>query len=126
MPMSRRRMATGKRPNSSATAKAAKTSTTTRALNGARRRLRLVGYVLLAVLGVVILIAGYLAVVPPNLGALASHAAPIDNYAQASARVLALQAQEQGINPECASQLLTHGEKTAKVIVFIHGYTNCP
>jgi esterase/lipase len=30
------------------------------------------------------------------------------------------------INPVCRSQLLTHGHKTERVIVLIHGLTNCP
>src|SRR5579864_3405863 len=33
---------------------------------------------------------------------------------------------EDPINPVCRSQLLTHGHKTERVIVLIHGLTNCP
>lgn len=95
---------------------------------GARiSRRRMVGYGLLILLGLVVVVGGYLALVPPNLGALASHPQPVADYAEAAQRVAALQAQEAAeINPACATRLLTHGEKTAKVIVFIHGYTNCP
>lgn len=28
--------------------------------------------------------------------------------------------------PECRSQLLTHGSKTAKAVLMLHGYTSCP
>jgi len=28
--------------------------------------------------------------------------------------------------PECITQFMTHGQKTDKVIIFVHGYTNCP
>ena len=41
--------------------------------------------------------------------------------------IAALQAQEAaGDNPQCATQFLTHGKKTAHVIAFVHGYSNCP
>jgi pimeloyl-ACP methyl ester carboxylesterase len=82
----------------------------------------LVGLVVAALAAV-----GFLGNVPPNIGALASHPNPAANYAEATQRVAALQAQEAtGYNPLCKTQLLTHGQKTPRVIAFIHGYTNCP
>lgn len=30
------------------------------------------------------------------------------------------------INPLCGSQVLTHGERTQRSVVLLHGYTNCP
>lgn len=36
-------------------------------------------------------------------------------------------AAEQGqLNPLCHTRLLTHGHKTERVVVLLHGYTNCP
>jgi|SRR5579859_3135061 len=88
---------------------------------------RKIGVGLLGVLAVVLVIVGFLALVPPATGNLASHPNPAADYAEAVRRVAALQAQEAtGYNPLCATQLLTHGQKTARVIAFIHGYTNCP
>ena len=85
------------------------------------------GYGFLIFLGLVVIVVGYLAVAPPNLGALASHPQPAADYAEAAQRVAALQAQDTpGVNSECVTRFLTHGQKTDRVIVFIHGYTNCP
>jgi pimeloyl-ACP methyl ester carboxylesterase len=82
----------------------------------------LMGLVVAALAGV-----GFLANVPPNIGAIASHPNPVASYAEAVQRVIAIQAQEAtGYNPLCKTQLLTHGQKTARAITFIHGYTNCP
>lgn len=89
-----------------------------------RRRL---GVGLLIVLALVLVVVGYLAAVPPDVSHLASHPNPAANYAEAAQRVAAIQAQEAtGYNPLCHTQLLTHGQKTARAIAFIHGYTNCP
>ncbi len=90
----------------------------------ARRRM---GVALIAVLLVVLVVLGFWAVVPPNIGVLAAHPNPAASYAEAVQRVTAIQAQEtSGFNPLCRTQLLTHGQKTARAIAFIHGYTNCP
>ena len=82
---------------------------------------------LLAVVAVLLVIVAYLGLVPPNLPALASHPHPALDYADAVKRIEAIQAQEVGrLKPECSTQFLTHGQKTARVISFAHGYTNCP
>jgi pimeloyl-ACP methyl ester carboxylesterase len=82
---------------------------------------------LLGVVVAVLAAVGFFGNVPPNLGALAAHPNPSASYADATARVAALQAEEtSGYNPLCTTQLLTHGQKTARAIAFIHGYTNCP
>jgi carboxylesterase len=81
----------------------------------------------LAVLAVLLVIVAYLGLVPPNLPALASHPHPALDYDDAVKRIEAIQAQEVGrLKPECSTQVLTHGQKTARVIAFAHGYTNCP
>src|SRR5712692_611162 len=50
-----------------------------------------------------------------------------DDYADAVARITALQAQDSAdINPLCRTQLLTYGRKVERVLVCLHGFTNCP
>ena len=48
------------------------------------------------------------------------------DYDEAVSRVAMMQARQDDIIPACRTQLLTHGEKTDKVIVLLHGLTNCP
>ncbi len=64
--------------------------------------------------------------VPWNLTGLSSHPDPVQNYAGAVQRIEALQAHEASLNPVCRTQFMTHGQKAQRVIVFVHGYTNCP
>lgn len=54
---------------------------------------------------------------------------PAASYAEALARIAAVQEQEQergDINPVCLTQVLAHGQHTAKAIVLFHGFTSCP
>jgi carboxylesterase len=53
---------------------------------------------------------------------------PAQSYSEAMARIEAIQAEEAGLDlhPECTTQLLTHGNETGTVIVFLHGFTSCP
>lgn len=53
---------------------------------------------------------------------------PIDSYEQATARIEAIVEAEQRepLNPKCNSRLFSHGRKTERVIVFLHGFTSCP
>jgi len=84
-------------------------------------------YLLALALLALLLAALYFNRVPPNIGGLAAHPQPAANYEDAARRVAALREQEvSGYNPLCHTQLLTHGQKTARAIAFIHGYTNCP
>ena len=47
------------------------------------------------------------------------------NYS--AARIATLQAQDDdSVNPLCRTQLLAHGLKVERAIVFLHGFTNCP
>jgi esterase/lipase len=41
-------------------------------------------------------------------------------------QVNAQEAAMEGLNPVCLSTVLTHGKKTERVIVLMHGMTNCP
>lgn len=52
---------------------------------------------------------------------------PAPDYSTAVERLVDLEALDDGdVNPVCRSQALTHGEMTERVIVFVHGMTNCP
>jgi esterase/lipase len=54
---------------------------------------------------------------------------PATDYETAMTRFAQVQAQEKAdetLNPVCRSKLLTHGSKTERVIVLMHGMTNCP
>ena len=54
---------------------------------------------------------------------------PATDYETAMARFAQMQAKEEAdetLNPVCRSKLLTHGSKTERVIVLMHGMTNCP
>ena len=52
---------------------------------------------------------------------------PATDYDAAIARFAQVQAEEgDAINPLCHSKLMTHGNKTERVIVLVHGMTNCP
>jgi carboxylesterase len=54
---------------------------------------------------------------------------PATDYETALARFTKVQTQDEAnekINPVCCSKLLTHGHKTERVIIMMHGMTNCP
>ncbi len=54
---------------------------------------------------------------------------PTTDYETAMERFAQVQAQDEAdetLNPVCRSKLLTHGSKTERVIVLMHGMTNCP
>jgi carboxylesterase len=56
-----------------------------------------------------------------------SHSNPVQSYGQAEIQIQSMQNQEASDhNPVCQTQFMSHGEKTQRAIVFIHGYTNCP
>jgi carboxylesterase len=70
----------------------------------------------------------WLAARPVRIEGLAAVPRPAANYEEALARVHTIQVEELGMEllPVCQTRLLAHGGKTAKVIVFLHGFTSCP
>jgi esterase/lipase len=75
----------------------------------------------------VILFLGIAAFAPTRLGDLLPHPSPIRDYTAAVARVNALQMREDSIvAPGGGSILLTHGRRTARVVVLFHGLTDSP
>ncbi|MGH7742644.1 MAG: alpha/beta hydrolase [Candidatus Eiseniibacteriota bacterium] len=64
---------------------------------------------------------------PLPVRGLESRSRPSRDYAEALARVAELAGGDSpAIAPECRTFLLTHGHRTARVIVLFHGLTNCP
>lgn len=60
-------------------------------------------------------------------GLMRSVAEPAADYAAALAKFEALRAQDGAdVNPVCGSKLLAHGERTKRVVVLVHGLSNCP
>src|SRR5439155_25994798 len=61
------------------------------------------------------------------LGRFESHPRPAADYEQALQRIDSLRAADGSeINPDCRLVLLSHGRRTARVVVLLHGLTNCP
>lgn len=78
-------------------------------------------------LTVALLAAFLLLSIAPDRQVLASNPNPATSYAEAVQRIQTLQANEGAeFNPLCRSKFMDHGSKMARVIVFLHGYTNCP
>lgn len=80
------------------------------------------------VLGVGVLVLVGLALWPASTAGLASNSEPVTDYDAAVAEVEGIRAQEvrDGVINPCLSRLLTHGEKTERAVVLVHGLTNCP
>ncbi|MBX2998836.1 MAG: alpha/beta fold hydrolase [Caldilineaceae bacterium] len=83
---------------------------------------------LLLILGVgVILLVASLIFAPISGNALVSHSSPAGSYDEAIDRLHALQAAEgEDLNPLCRTRALTHGQRTERVVVLLHGFSNCP
>jgi len=83
---------------------------------------------MLRVTGLVLLfltIAAVWLVLPLAPRDLGSRPRPAGSYAEAVRLVGSLSADDSlGIAPECRTELLTHGVRTAHVIVLLHGLTN--
>lgn len=89
---------------------------------------------LLAVVAVVSLASVFvwLSLKPLNTAGLAPSAStsvPSENYDDALAALATIRAEEEAgpqLHARCYTQLLTHGEKTDRVIIYFHGLTSCP
>ena len=75
----------------------------------------------------VVLFFGLVAFTPTRFGDLRAHPMPIADYTAAVSRIGALQAHEDSlVAPGGGSILLTHGHRTARVVVLFHGLTDSP
>lgn len=81
--------------------------------------------VVLAMVGIFILVLGF---VPVSNVDLSAQPHPVNDYAAAIAQLEKIQADDlsRNIVPDCKTHWMTHGQKTDKVIVFFHGLSNCP
>ncbi len=71
--------------------------------------------------------AAWLSLAPLDGADLASHPAPARDYDQALRRIEELSAADtESVNAVCHTRLFTHGQRTGRVIVLLHGLTNCP
>ncbi len=89
-----------------------------------KKILKIIGILLLVLLGIVLL----LALIPTPVPDIPSSPNPVANYDEAEQRFAQVVADEEGIlmSPKSASVLMTHGEKREKVYVLVHGWTNSP
>ena len=87
--------------------------------------LQKIGLAALIVVIALSVLIGLLILPPDDLSLYASHPNPAADYAEAMQRVERLRAAEVGFNPDCHTILLTHGARTAKVILFLDGYGSC-
>lgn len=91
-----------------------------------KSRLQIVLQLLLLLSGLLLASFLYLSA-PPDPDLLVSRPDPVANYEQAVQRIQALQdSEDPALNPVCHLKFMDHGAKTERVIVFIHGYANCP
>jgi carboxylesterase len=78
------------------------------------------------ILGLVLVIVWAL-MRPWNTGHLTSKPHPVESYPEALQRIQTLVDREgTDLNPACRLKLMTHGERVARVLVLVHGYTSCP
>ncbi len=95
-----------------------------------RRIFRILGG--LAVTIVVLLLGGFiwLSVLPFRTDGItnAPVTPPAKTYEAALAAFASVEAAEAELplNPRCHSQMLSHGQKTARVVIYFHGLTTCP
>lgn len=88
-----------------------------------RRERKVIGYLLVLLLFLI----GAFWLWPLNVGGLSAVAHPVRDYAEALDRIKALDAPENGkLGAVGGTQVLTHGAKTKRAVILVHGYTNCP
>ena len=62
-----------------------------------------------------------------NARAIPSRPDPVKGYEKAVKEQALLDSGGEGeLNPRCAPVFLTHGRRTERVVLWFHGYTNCP
>ena len=96
-------------------------STLKRILKGSAK---ILGLILIVILGTAIL----LGLLPVSIKELVSSPDPAGDYEEALRRFKRILEREKGIlmSETAGSQLRTHGKKTDRVYVLVHGYTNSP
>ncbi len=88
-----------------------------------RKSAAISGLLLLGLLAILLV----LALLPVDTSDLVSSPDPATSYADSVARIQAVLDDEAGkVCDICGTRFLTHGDKTAKAVVLIHGLTNSP
>lgn len=82
--------------------------------------------VVLAVVGIVLVAALALALWPVGSGDLQASPDPEETYAAAIDRYEGISTGEDDVRNECRSRIYTSGRRTDRVVVLLHGLTNCP
>ena len=73
------------------------------------------------------LLLAWLIMAPIPAGPSPSPRSPARDYAEAVARFdRTLAGEDTTIRSDCRPRLFTHGHKTSRVVVLLHGFTNCP
>ena len=79
------------------------------------------------VAGAALLVIALMALVPPGAADFSSHPAPASSYDDAVNRIVMRQQRDDRVAaPGGRSILMTHGVRTARIVVLFHGLTNSP
>jgi len=72
-------------------------------------------------------VAAALLMRPRSTPSMATHSHPATDYAEAVRRTDALRSEDgPEVSPVCHTRVWTHGRRTRRVIILLHGLTNCP
>jgi olefin beta-lactone synthetase len=82
----------------------------------------------LALLGLALVLGALAALcfVPPDTRGIVSRPRPVRDYSESLERVAALEARDAGAREDCRTVLMVHDMPTPRVVVLLHGLTNCP
>ncbi|MCC6983600.1 MAG: alpha/beta hydrolase [Bauldia sp.] len=92
------------------------------------KALTIIGLVLVVLAALAAVVLTFFPLGADSVARAALGGRPAATYEEAMAAFAAVEASEAEMNLDqrCRSVLLTHGERTARVVVFLHGLTNCP
>lgn len=75
----------------------------------------------------ILITAGWLLLTPQGMNKLSSQPDPASSYAESLERIAQFeQNRQEAMNPLCRTVLMSHGRKTPKAVILVHGYTSCP
>jgi carboxylesterase len=95
--------------------------------NQKKKRKLSLGKLILFILAAVLAAGLIVGAIPTRRAGLISQPSPLSGYAAAVAEFNAIKAAESGVvNADSGSLLMTHGQKTPRAIIFVHGTTNSP
>jgi len=75
----------------------------------------------------ILITAGWLLLTPQGMNKLSSQPDPANSYAESLERIAQFeQNRQEAMNPLCRTVLMSHGRKTPRAVILVHGYTSCP